>query len=240
MPNANPSYLTVSSKLASTSHTNTLFMISLKNTAGLWLLISALLLCGCQIGILTPLKVSQLEANKNNTLQATLYINIDSCSENKNLGKEGSQLKKAKTKISEIFTGASYAQCLTKSFSNFAAFSIPVDLIHGKIENIEKLSRLSINHTGNGNSVLMVPTEMAKKIIAYKDEEPSMLDLKVGVKIINDTLLPFKKNVMSVYVNDQPNNYAGITIAPNEAAIIQLSDVGVAALLKGQYSFLTM
>jgi len=214
-------------------------MINLRIAAGLSLLISQLLLCGCQVGILTPLKVSQLASNKDSQLQATLYINIDSCYENRNSGKEGSQLNKAKIKVAKIFTGAHYTDCLTKSFSSFAAFSIPVALIHGKIEDTH-LSKLSINHTGQGNTVLRVPTDMAKRIIAYKNEEPSAFDLKVGVKIINDTHSPFKKNVMSVYVNDQPNNYAGITIAPNEAAIIQLSDVGVAALLKGQYSFLTM
>lgn len=95
-----------------------------------WLLLAmtgtALALVGCKSGIDVPVSYSDLHG-QNKTIQADLHIEIPACKA-PNTGLDSAHLLEAKQTAGFIIEGAKFKNCQQDGFTDFAHFSVPIQI----------------------------------------------------------------------------------------------------------------
>lgn len=197
--------------------------------------LATLLIAGCKTTVQTEVTLSELLGGETKALPGALYVEVASCNDYQDSRKPSSSLIEAQQQIPGIFKDAEYVECFRQKMDSYAHFKMPIYL--DKDKDGKTASNDHINLVSN-NSVLLsvvVPDALQKKVEAAKNKPlGSSIDMRVTIKIKNDTGNEFKFNAISAFVDDSPIVYSGITAHKDGEFVVKLSDVSVQAALTVQ------
>lgn len=196
-----------------------------------------LLLSGCKATVNTQVNLTDLLSSKTKTISGDLYVVVPSCNNYEDSRKPSDSLIKAQQTIPNIFTDAKYIECFSKEFDSMAHFSIPITL--DKNDNGKLASPSHVNIISNSKTLLTlgIPRSIHANMEKVKEDSfgTDTFELKVNIKIHNDTGKEFRFRVISAYISGEPNVYSNLVVNANGQFVVTLSDVSVdQALQRGQ------
>ena len=200
----------------------------------LYLISITLLLVGCKATVETEVSLKDILESKSKFIGGSLFVEVAGCDSHEDSRKPSNSVLKAQQTIPSIFSDAKYIECFSKKFDSFAHFSIPIAL--DKDRDDKFASDLHVNIISNDKSLLNVGIPQAIKDNMDRVKANSFgantFDLKVNIKINNDTGKDFPFQVVSAYVEGQPYVYGDLTSKSNGSFVITLSDVSISSALE--------
>jgi len=198
------------------------------------IIITVLALSGCKATVETEVSLKDILESKTKTIAGDLFVEVAGCNDYKDSRQPSSSLVKVQQTIPSIFPDAKYVECFRKEFDSYARFSIPVFLDKDKDGKLASESHLNI--ISNADSLLMVgiPQNIKANMERVKNNSfgTSAFDLKVNIKVNNDTGKEFPFKVIAAYVENQPYVYGDLTSKGNGSFTVTLSDVSVSSALE--------
>ena len=198
------------------------------------IIITVLALSGCKATVETEVSLKDILESKTKTIAGDLFVEVAGCNDYKDSRQPSSSLVKVQQTIPSIFQDAKYVECFRKEFDSDARFTIPVVLDKDKDGKLASESHLNI--ISNADSLLMVgiPQSIKANMERVKNNSfgTSTFDLKVNIKVNNDTGKEFPFKVIAAYVENQPYVYGDLTSKGNGSFTVTLSDVSVSSALE--------
>lgn len=194
--------------------------------------VATALIAGCKTSVETEVKMSDLMSGQTQTIPASLYVEVAACADHEDSRRPSSSLVKVQGLVPGIFEGSKYVECFRKRFDSYARFDIPLTLDRDK--DGKAASESQINLVANDQALLglSVPKPIKDKLdAASKDLGAPSLDMKVTVKVVNDTGKDVPFRVLSAYVDGQPYVYGELTAHSGGSFVLTLSDVSVSMAL---------
>jgi len=196
--------------------------------------ISVLFITGCKTIINTEVSLTDLLESESKTISGDLYVEVTGCNSYEDSRNPSSALIRAQQTIPSVFNDAEYQECFTKKFDSFAHFTIPVAL--DKDKDGKLLSEKHVNIIANHDTLLWVgiPSAIEDNIEKAKSNNfgAGSMELKVNIRVINDTGKDFSFAVLSAYIDDQPHLISELTVKQDASFVVTLSDVSVSHALK--------
>lgn len=194
----------------------------------------AILLTGCKATVETEVSLKDILESKTKAIGGDLYVEVAGCNSYEDSRKPSNSVIKAQQTIPSIFADAKYIECFSKQFDSFAHFTIPVVL--DKDKDGKLASESHVNIISNSESLLTVgiPQSIKTNMERVKANSfgASTFELKVNIKIKNDTGKEFPFKVISAYVEGQPYIYGDLTSKGDGSFVVTLSDVSVSSALE--------
>ncbi|UAA39427.1 hypothetical protein KIH87_03460 [Paraneptunicella aestuarii] len=188
-----------------------------------------LFLTGCKGSIETRVNISDLLSTKTKDIVGDLYVEVPSCTSYKDSRQESDSLQKAKTQISNIFTGAQFNECFTKQFKSYAHFHIPMVLERDNDGKLASETKLNIQSSEDNLLAVGFPSSIAEKL--KRLEESSLrtqsLDIEVNIEVVNDTGKSHSFRVISAYIDGDPYVYESLSAPADSSFLVTLSNVSV-------------
>jgi len=192
------------------------------------------LLTGCKATIESEVSLKDILESKTKAISGDLYVEVAGCNSYEDSRKPSNSVIETQQIIPSIFADAKYIECFSKQFDSFAHFNIPVVL--DKDKDGKLASESHVNIISNNESLLTVgiPQSIKKNMERIKANSfgANSFDLKVNIKIINDTGKEFPFKVIASYVEGQPYVYEELTSKGDGAFVVTLSDVSVSSALE--------
>jgi hypothetical protein len=197
-------------------------------------IITFLALSGCKATVETEVSLKDILESKTKTIAGDIFVEVAGCNDYDDSRQPSSFLVEVQNTIPSIFADAEYVECFSKGFDSYAHFAIPVVLDK---DNDGKLASESyLNIISNADSLLMVgiPQRIKSNMDRVKNNSFGMseFDLKVNIRVNNDTGKEFPFKVISAYVDNQPYVYGDLTSKGNGYFNVTLSDVSVSSALE--------
>ncbi|HAU06502.1 MAG TPA: hypothetical protein DCS49_01765 [Gammaproteobacteria bacterium] len=197
-------------------------------------LVITVLLGGCKATVESEVSLKDILESKTKSISGDLYVEVAGCNSHEDSRKPSNSVTKAQQTIPSIFADAKYIECFSKRFDSFAHFNVPVVL--DKDKDGKLASESHINIISNSESLLTVgiPQSIKANMERVKANSfgASSFDLKVNIKINNDTGNEFPFKVIAAYVEGQPYVYGDLTSEGDSVFVVTLSDVSVSEALE--------
>ncbi|OOE57264.1 DUF7424 family protein [Salinivibrio sp. IB282] len=198
------------------------------------MLVITAFLTGCKATVESEVSLKDILESKTKTISGNLYVEVASCNSYEDSRRLSNSVIEAQQTIPSIFADAKYIECFSKKFDSFAHFNIPVVL--DKDKDGKMASDSHVNIISNSESLLTVGIPKSIKANMERVEENSFgassFDLKVNIKVNNDTGKEFPFKVIAAYVEGQPYVYGDLTSKGDGAFVVTLSDVSVSRALE--------
>ena len=189
---------------------------------------------GCKMTVETPVNLSDLLSGPTKTLPSALYVEVAACADYQDSRKPSSSLVDIQKEIPGIFQDAEFVECFRKEMNSFASFSVPVYLDKDKDGKPASTNHINLGSNDTVLLAVVVPEAIQKKMEAAKKKMMgTSLDMRVDIKIKNDTGKDFKFDATSAFVDESPIIYSGMTAPKDAEFVVRLSDVSVQAAIRG-------
>lgn len=189
-------------------------------------------LSGCKAVVETQVSLKDILESKSKEINGSLYVEVAACNSYEDSRKPSNSVVEAQETIPGIFKDAEYVECFSKNFDSFAHFRIPVAL--DKEKDGKLASESLINIISDSETVLAVgiPRSLKARIEKAKSDSfgAGSLDLKVNIKIKNDTGKKEAFRVLAAYVDGKP--YIDGKFSSKDTFLVTLSDVSVSSALE--------
>ena len=191
----------------------------------------AVFLVGCKADITANVALSELQGTSS-YMDAVLSVEVPSCKEYDS-DFESSSLLKLKSRVPVIFPEANFLGCKSIGFNTVANFSVPIRI--GKIH--EECS---------GHDICLGPSESQPSVIfavAGKDflsgyrkleRSESNIEPSVIIGLTNDSDKTQELVAISLYVDNEPMQFASLHIKSKRYTELKLSNVAIDGTLKGK------
>lgn len=203
---------------------------------------TAFALAGCKTTVESEVKLSDLLSGPSKSIPSNLYVEVAGCSDHKDSRLPSSSLIEVRDLVPTIFAGSEFVECFRKDFDSLARFSLPVTLT--KNSDGKPPSEEQINLISNEKALLAVsiPKTITEKINSARTRTSApSLDMKISIKVINDTGKDFGFYAVASYVDELPAIFDPFTSKKDRSFTVRLSDVSVStALKKGKAAVLAM
>jgi len=192
----------------------------------------ALTATGCKTSVESEVKLSELLNGPTRSISSNLYVEVAGCSDHKDSRVPSSSLIQVRELVPTIFSGSEFVECFRKEFDSFARFTVPVTLAKNTGGQLASPDQINLISDENILLAVSVPKALTAKIKAAraKASAPS-LDMKIAVKVVNDSGKDFPFTALASYVDEQPAVFDQFTSQKDRAFTVRLSDVSVSAAI---------
>jgi hypothetical protein len=200
------------------------------------MIVITLILTGCKATVETEVSLQDILESKTKTISGDLYVEVAACNNYEDSRKPSDSVVKSQQIIPSIFADAKYIECFSKKFDSFAHFSIPVVLDKDKDGKFASESHVNIISNSESLLTIGIPQSIKANMERVKNNSFGInsFDLKVNIKINNDTGKEFPFKVVAAYVEGQPYIFGNLTSKKNGAFVITLSDVSVSSAMENE------
>lgn len=189
-----------------------------------------MMLVGCKI--LTEVEVStdQLTAENPESIVASLFIEIPTCTDYQDSRNESDSLREARTKTPELFKGAEFQECFTQRLDTWAHFRIPIGITKNADSNTEDLSLYSNEHVLVGISA---KKDFRDRLQRQNESSTITSDYRITVGLTFNQ--DYTATAYSSYVDGTPITVGTAEFKTGGNIDFSLSDVSVDQLMSRGY-----
>jgi len=180
---------------------------------------------GCDTIIDSEVKLSELQNNKTNHIYSDLYLEVSACNDYEDSRKLSEEHIKAKKSIPNIFQDSKYIECFSKEMNTYVHFKIPIVL--AKSHEVVSNQYIQFSTTKKELLSIVIPATIKRKIAKFEEKAFTSIDLKMKIKLINDTNKNMDFTALSVYLNDEPYLVHTFNMLQDSFVSIRLSDVSI-------------
>lgn len=195
---------------------------------------ACLLIVGCKTTVETEVTISDLLSSPTKQIAGALIVEVPACQDYQDSRNPSNTLLEVQKMVPTIFKDATFKECYRQQFNSFARFELP--LVLDKDKDGKLASEEHINILSNESNLLAVSVpERIKAGLenAAKRGPGSALDMRLAVKVTNDTGEDFNFSVISAFVDEEPYVFGNLTSKAGKSFTVSLSDVSVQSALNG-------
>jgi len=206
-------------------------MKSLKTLASIG---ACLLIVGCKTTIETEVTVSDLLSSPTKQIAGALVVEVPACQDYQDSRKPSNTLIEVQKMVPTIFKDATFAECYRQQFNSFARFDLPLVLDKDKDGKLASEEHINILSNESEMLAVAVPAQIKAGLEdAAKRGPGSALNMRMKIKVVNDTGADVSFNVVSAFVDDEPYVFGSLISKADQSFTVTLSDVSVQSAVNG-------